>query len=189
MTTIEKLAKLATERNGLFNRLDDKFRVYADGAGTHYGDTPEEAVDKAYEAAFPTRKLEPGDLFTIGQVVYLVRPDGGLNLWDHAWVASDWTVKGVSAYHYTIIGKALDEVIEVKHVNVLIVIGWIAAYLVGGAVIIGIGSRFFHFYYRPEDGLYWGFAVSTWPLWAAAVLLMLVLSGPVYLIKRLARHE
>lgn len=119
MTTIEKLERLVREED---------VRVYKGESGVLYvyildrdsfpGATLTEAVDKAYEAAFPTRTLEPGDLFLKGSCLYCVRHDGAtadfLDRNKHTRAHSVHLLSTLTSGGYTIIGKALDEPIEVK---------------------------------------------------------------------------
>jgi hypothetical protein len=121
MTTIEKLERLVREKNA--NTSVNPIGGITIGLSvsmcdvTYYrAPTLTEAVDKAYEAAFPTRKLEPGDLFVCKDVggIYLAPADRTSNTARNAVSGGGYSLSELTRGGYTIIGKALDEVIEVK---------------------------------------------------------------------------
>lgn len=126
MTTLEKLERLVKEKDAcvFYDTTAEAAHVRFDKRDGHAGKTFErfpaptltEAIDKAYEAAFPTRKLEPGDLFVWCGTMYASRPGELRFLDDGRWRDSRLSLSEISrdGRAYTIIGKAYDEPIEVK---------------------------------------------------------------------------
>lgn len=121
MTTIEKLDKIRDKHPWSMHITiygDGKARIWLHNGVQQpfYALTLEEAVNEAYAAAYPVRKVEVGEIVlartrTSGyRILRRVSPDSN----GYEYTDGDLRAKATSLSNVTIIGKAYDEPIPVE---------------------------------------------------------------------------